>query len=94
VIPPGSREPGLAEFLERDGRVREASLRNGSRALGPKNELLLVEGTSFRGSEELRDLIADAQERGYLTQEEIAPFLEEADLSDEQLKDLHTYLSD
>jgi RNA polymerase primary sigma factor len=38
--------------------------------------------------------VGDAQERGYLTQEAFAAFLEEADLSDEQLRNLHTYLVD
>jgi RNA polymerase primary sigma factor len=56
--------------------------------------VLLAEAESLHGSDELRELINDAQERGYLTQEEMASFLEDADLSDEQLKDLHSYLID
>ena len=40
-------------------------------------------------AEELRDLIAEGQERGFLTQEEFAARLEEVDLSDEQLRELH-----
>jgi RNA polymerase primary sigma factor len=63
----------------------------GSRGLATK-EVLLADVTTFQDSDELRELVSDAQERGYLTQEEFASFLEETDLSDEQLKDLHTYL--
>jgi RNA polymerase primary sigma factor len=56
--------------------------------------VLLAEAGSLHGSDELRELINDAHERGYLTQEEMASVLEDADLSDEQLKDLHSYLID
>jgi RNA polymerase primary sigma factor len=38
--------------------------------------------------------VNDAQDRGYLTQEEMAAFLEELDLTDDQLKDLHAHLVD
>jgi RNA polymerase primary sigma factor len=40
----------------------------------------------------LRDLITEGQERGYLTQEELAVRLEEFELSDEQLRDVHVHL--
>jgi RNA polymerase primary sigma factor len=64
----------------------------GHRELATKDEVVLAEVTTFQDSDELRELVSDAQERGYLTQEEFVSFLEESDLSDEQLKDLHTYL--
>jgi hypothetical protein len=37
----------------------------------------------------LRDLITEGQERGYLTHDELAVRLEDFELSDEQLRDVH-----
>jgi RNA polymerase primary sigma factor len=54
--------------------------------------VLLAEPGSFQETDELRDFVTEAQERGYLTHEELSSFLEEADLPDDQLKDLHAYL--
>jgi RNA polymerase primary sigma factor len=59
-----------------------------------KEEVLLTEAAPFQESDELRDFVNEAQDRGYLTQEEMTSFLEELDLSDEQLKDFHAQLSD
>jgi len=56
--------------------------------------VLLTEPAPFQESDELRDFVNEAQDRGYLTQEEMTSFLEEVDLTDEQLKDLHAYLID
>jgi RNA polymerase primary sigma factor len=56
--------------------------------------VLLTEGTPFHESDELRDFVSEVQDRGYLTQDEMTSFLEEADLSDDQLKDLQAYFSD
>jgi len=42
--------------------------------------------------EELRSLIAQGQERGYLTFEQIAGTLEEVEITKEQLRDLHAHL--
>jgi RNA polymerase primary sigma factor len=42
--------------------------------------------------DEVKDLLADGHERGFLTQEEIAARLEELDLSDDQVRDLHSHL--
>jgi RNA polymerase primary sigma factor len=56
--------------------------------------VLLTEGASIQESDELRDLVNEAQDRGYLTQEEMSSFLEDLDLSDDQLKELHAYLID
>jgi RNA polymerase primary sigma factor len=44
--------------------------------------------------EELKNLIAEGRERGYLTFEEIAGCLEEVEVTKEQVRDLHVYLVD
>jgi RNA polymerase primary sigma factor len=46
----------------------------------------------FQDTEELRTLISQGRERGYLTFEEIAGTLEEVEVTKEQVRDLHTYL--
>jgi RNA polymerase primary sigma factor len=42
----------------------------------------------------LRELVAEARERGYLTLEEVASVLDDLGLGEEQLKELVSYLSD
>jgi RNA polymerase primary sigma factor len=44
--------------------------------------------------EELRPLIAEGQERGYLTFDQIAACLEEIDVTKEQVQELHAYLDE
>jgi RNA polymerase primary sigma factor len=44
--------------------------------------------------EELRDLITEGQERGYLTRDEVATRLEELELSDDQVRELHGHLAE
>jgi RNA polymerase primary sigma factor len=46
----------------------------------------------FQDSEELRTLISQGRERGYLTFEQIAGTLEEVEVTKEQVQHLHTYL--
>ena len=46
----------------------------------------------FADNDDLRRLIADATDRGYLTFEEIASTLEEVDVTKEQVSDLHSFL--
>jgi RNA polymerase primary sigma factor len=46
----------------------------------------------FHDSEELRSLISQGRERGYLTFEQIAGTLEEVEVTKEQVQDLHAYL--
>ena len=46
----------------------------------------------FAESDEVRGLVSQGIERGYLTFEEIASTLEEVDLSKEQVSDLHAHL--
>ena len=56
--------------------------------------VLLVDrpGTSFAEIEELRPLLAEARDRGYVTFEELAGCLEEVEVTKEQLRDLRAYL--
>ncbi len=44
--------------------------------------------------DELRPLIAEGQERGFLTFDQIATCLEEVDITKEQVQELHSYLDD
>ncbi len=44
--------------------------------------------------DELRPLIAEGHERGYLTFQQIATCLEEADVTKEQVQELHSYLDE
>jgi RNA polymerase primary sigma factor len=44
--------------------------------------------------DELRPLIAEGQERGFLTFDQIAACLEEADFTKEQIQELHAYLDE
>jgi RNA polymerase primary sigma factor len=48
----------------------------------------------FLEVEELRTLVAEGRERGYLTFEEIAAFLEEVEVTKEQVRDFHVHLVD
>jgi RNA polymerase primary sigma factor len=48
----------------------------------------------FLEVEELRTLLAEGRERGFLTFEEIAACLEEVDVTKEQVRDLHSHLLD
>jgi RNA polymerase primary sigma factor len=59
-----------------------------------RDDVLLSELSPLQESVELRDLIGEAQERGYLTLEQVASALEEVELGDDQLKDVQAYLSD
>ena len=56
--------------------------------------MLLTEAAPSQESEELRTFVDEAQDRGYLTHEELTSFLDEMDLSDDQLKDLQAHLVD
>jgi RNA polymerase primary sigma factor len=58
------------------------------------DDVLLVDVPIPGELEDLRDLIAEGQERGYLTHEEIAARLEDAESSDELARDLHAHLAD
>ncbi len=59
-----------------------------------KTDVLLADAAAFTELEELRELIADGQERGYVTNDEIASRAEELDLSELQVKDLQAHLGE
>jgi RNA polymerase primary sigma factor len=56
--------------------------------------MLLADEAPIHELDELRPLIAEAQDRGYLTFEEIATALEEVEVTKEQLQELHGYLTE
>ncbi|HZO58134.1 MAG TPA: sigma-70 family RNA polymerase sigma factor [Solirubrobacterales bacterium] len=60
--------------------------------MAAREEALLADA-ALEG-EELRDLITEGQERGYLTHDEVATRLEELDLSDDQVRELHGHLAE
>jgi RNA polymerase primary sigma factor len=55
-------------------------------------QAVAAEEQPFGDSEELRGLIAQGTERGYLTFEEIASTLEEVEVTKEQVSELHAHL--
>jgi RNA polymerase primary sigma factor len=61
--------------------------------LGTKTEGLLEEN-SILELDELRPLIAEGQERGFLTFDQITTSLEEVEVTKEQLAELHGYLDE
>jgi RNA polymerase primary sigma factor len=60
--------------------------------LATKTDALLAGDASITEIDELRPLIAEGQERGFLTFEQIATALEEVEVSKEQVTELHAYL--
>jgi RNA polymerase primary sigma factor len=66
--------------------------RSKGNTLAAREEVLLADATVE--AEELRELVAEGLERGYLTQEELAVRLADFELSDEQLRDVHGHLMD
>jgi RNA polymerase primary sigma factor len=75
------------------GRMSAIGRSTGGSVL-PREEASLAEGSFPAELDELKDLLVEGAERGYLTQEEIAVRLEEADLSDDQVRDLHAQFAD
>jgi RNA polymerase primary sigma factor len=61
-------------------------------ALSTKTEVLLADDAPIAEIDELRNLIAEGQERGYLTFDEIATCLEEVEVTKEQIVELHAHL--
>jgi RNA polymerase primary sigma factor len=55
---------------------------------------LLADDAPIVEMDELRTLIAEGQERGYLTYEEIGTCLEEIEVTKEQVQELHTHLEE
>jgi len=60
--------------------------------LGTKTEALLEGEPAITEIDELRPLIAEGQERGFLTFEQIASCLEEVEVTKEQIVELHAFL--
>jgi RNA polymerase primary sigma factor len=56
--------------------------------------LLLSDEAPIVELDELRPLIAEGQERGFLTFDQIATCLEEVEVTKEQIQELHTYLDE
>jgi RNA polymerase primary sigma factor len=56
------------------------------------SEVLLADEAPIWEQDELRQLVADAQEKGFLTVEQLHGALEEVDVSKEQLTELHQHL--
>jgi RNA polymerase primary sigma factor len=56
--------------------------------------VLLGEEAPIAELDELRPLIAEGQERGFLTFDQIASCLEEAEVTKEQVQELHAYLDE
>ena len=62
--------------------------------MATKTDALLADEAPIYEIDELRPLIAEGQERGILTVERIAASLEEAEVTKEQITELHAYLLD
>ena len=60
--------------------------------MATKTDALLADEAPIYEIDELRPLIAEGQERGTLTVEQIAASLEEAEVTKEQIAELHAYL--
>ena len=60
--------------------------------MGTKTEALLEGEPAIYEIDELRPLIAEGQERGFLTFEQIASCLEEVEVTKEQVVELHVFL--
>ena len=70
------------------------SSRRIEKGLATKTEALLASDTSILEIDELRPLILEGQERGFLTFEQITSCLEEVEVTKEQVVELHSYLED
>jgi RNA polymerase primary sigma factor len=69
----------------------DAQVLNGD-ALADASTTALLAEMPFGEVEELRSLVAEARERGYVTPEELAAPLEDVEPTREQIVDLHQYL--
>ena len=64
------------------------------RPVSDKGMVLLGDDAPIVEIDELRPLIAEGHERGFLTFDQIATCLEEVEVTKEQLQELHTYLDE
>src|ERR671918_660133 len=81
-------------FGPRPGRVKVHGFREGLGSLSTKSEVLLADEAPIWEMDDLRQLIADGQERGFLTFEQIAATLEEVEVTKEQVQELHQHLEE
>src|SRR5216117_1576470 len=79
-----SPDPGLAVAERENERARRAWW------LGAE----LWSGAAPPDAEELRRLVADGLEKGFLTYDELAAALEDVELTREQTEDFYTYLAE
>jgi RNA polymerase primary sigma factor len=70
--------------------VREA--RSKGKTLAAREEVLLADAAV--DAEELKELVAEGLDRGYLTHDELAVRLADFELSEEQLREIHGHLMD
>ena len=56
--------------------------------------ILLSDDAPIAELDEVRPLIAEGQERGFLTIDEIQSWLEESEVTKEQVQELHAYLDE
>ena len=77
--------------MKQQKRVRQAFVSE-DEGLATKTDALLAGDASITEIDELRPLIAEGQEQGVLTFEQIATALEEVEVSKEQVTELHAYL--
>jgi RNA polymerase primary sigma factor len=59
-----------------------------------ENQVLLADEAPIHELDELRTMITEGQERGFLTFDDISSALEEVEVTKEQLRELHAYLSE
>ena len=85
------RRPEPSPLHDATKRVRQAFVSE-DEGLATKTDALLAGDASITEIDELRPLIAEGQERGFLTFEQIATALEEVEVSKEQVTELHAYL--
>jgi RNA polymerase primary sigma factor len=96
-MPDGAqRAEGRGAHTGEDGRLGEKAdvllAEDGSGNSEPSGGPLEGQEASLPDSEDLRGLIAQGRERGYLTFEEISQTLEEVEVTKEQVQGLHSYL--
>src|SRR3712207_2790349 len=86
----GANEDGAQPFQSRNAPPALGEL--GGYTVSDKP--LLADEASIVDLDELRPLIAEGQEKGVLTFEQIAAALEEVEVTKEQVQELHAYLDD
>src|SRR4051795_5974275 len=84
------REPGSGVGARSEGCLspREAG------GVSTKTDVLLADEAPIWELDDLRQLIVDGQDRGFLTFEQIASTLEEVEVTKEQVQELHQHLEE